>query len=577
MDKSRAKKSAAVSKLSFSSSIDFAGKCLWYMGLLGQIIWNIMALVAIVQHDNPEALESFLHLPPIALLEPAIYTSTSRTWASSSLLCTVASFWWNPMFKQMNNGFMNHIKGFGDWYKLQFLLVVIRSLFYYIMGTGLFADPFSAVSTGAHIFFPCFVTLVCILLDLQILSNIQQMAFRALRSLRIDMSPLWASTPEKLPHVGPRSGSPIAGVDSMADALDQIAATPSRKSRQLSPSSPSPPPYALQGFPKRIQAQQLSSTPPAPSRSLLPQIRTSPSLLEMTHAESVRYLATGEVPVHLQQRYNVNETEEMEWTPSQSQSQHRAFNPPRSLQRQTELFGQAPTGDQPSPFWYKVPPAPITPAQRLRNPPNQPRLRVSSQETKENFFNNITHRNSGTDTAGRQAPPLRDEVSRPEIEFAQQKFFPPPPPSEAGNTLADLLTSFSLDNSETESHKLVEASSTTRHICQSIALFLGIFFWNYTFHNPTEHSRNVMMTVMIACALIGFRTTLDNTTFKRAGSKTTAVQGIGACLGGLEAIAAVYGILHILAGNGDCENCASLGTILTGGMLVHQIWLAFFG
>lgn len=304
---------------------------------------------------------------------------------------------------------------------------------------------------------------------------------------------------------------------------------------------------------------------------------TSPSLLEMTHAESVHYLATGEVPARLQQRYNVNETEEMEWTPSQTQSQHRAFNPPRSFQRQTQLFGETPTGDQPSPFWYKVPPAPITPAQRLRNPPNQPRLRVSSQETKENFFNNVTHRSSGSNAADGRPPLPRNEGSRQEVDFAQQKFFPPPPPSEAGNTLADLLTSFSLSNSETEAPKPARDSSATRHTCQSFALFLGLFFWNHALFNPTENSRNVMLTVMIACVCIGARTVLDNTIFTTVAKKMTMLQGLGACLGGLESTAAGYGIIEILADRGNCENCASLGTMLIGGMLVHEIWLALFG
>jgi hypothetical protein len=35
--------------------------------------------------------------------------------------------------------------------------------------------------------------------------------------------------------------------------------------------------------------------------------------------------------------------------------------------------------------------------------------------------------------------------------------------------------------------------------------------------------------------------------------------------------------LEILAGRANCEDCASLGTILIGGMLVHEIWLALFG
>ncbi|KAE9377775.1 hypothetical protein N431DRAFT_398819 [Stipitochalara longipes BDJ] len=563
MDRSRVRKSASVTQLSVSGFITSTGKWLWYLGLLGQILWNITALVAVVQHDHPEALENVLEPHLISRFEGAIRISTSRAWARSSLFCSISSIWWNPMFKQMNSGFMNHIKGFRDWYKLQFLLVVIRSLFYYNMGTGLFADPFSAVSTGAHIFFPCFVILL---------------AFRANRSLRIDMSPLWATTPERLPNVGPPSGSPNHVVDDMADALDQLVATPTRKSRQPSPQSPpSPITYGLPGYSKRIHPQQISSSGNFPASSQVPQRRTSPSLLEMTQAESVRYLATGELPVHLQHQDSANEVEEMEWSPSQSQSQHRAFNPPRSTQRQMQLFNEAPIGDRPSPFWYRVPPAPVTPAQRLRNPPNQPRLRVSSQETKENFFNNITNRIPENRADVGKLPIPDNESPRQGVEFAQQRFFPPQPPSEAGNTLADLLTSFSLGSSEPEPTSPTQAGSTTRHTCQSLALFLCLFFWNYTLSHSTEHSRNVMMTVMIACALIGIRTILDNTMLRRAGTKMARTEVMGACLGGLEVAAALYGVSQILAGNGYSENCASMGTVLTVGMMVHEIWLAFFG
>jgi hypothetical protein len=86
-----------------------------------------------------------------------------------------------------------------------------------------------------------------------------------------------------------------------------------------------------------------------------------------------------------------------------------------------------------------------------------------------------------------------------------------------------------------------------------------------------------MMTVMIVCALIGIRTILDNTAFRRLGTKMTLAEGIGTSLGGLEAAGALYGFSEIIAGHGDCENYASMGTILTGGMMVHEIWLAFFG
>ena len=86
-----------------------------------------------------------------------------------------------------------------------------------------------------------------------------------------------------------------------------------------------------------------------------------------------------------------------------------------------------------------------------------------------------------------------------------------------------------------------------------------------------------MMTVMIACVLIGIRTILDNTTLKRAGTTMTLVEAMGACLGGIEITAALFEISEILAGKGHSGNCASIGTILTGGMMVHDIWLAFFG
>jgi hypothetical protein len=300
----------------------------------------------------------------------------------------------------------------------------------------------------------------------------------------------------------------------------------------------------------------------------------------MTQSEARLYLATGEVPQRLDQQQNRNDidTEEMEWAPSRPRSQYRAFNaPPRALQPEIQHFGEAPASDQSSPFWYKLPPAPITPAQRLRNPPPEIKLRVSSLEVKENFFNNVIHRTSGVDKRPDGRSLDASENAREGVEFAQQKFFPPPSPSEAGNTLADLLTSFSLSNPEVERPKDAEKSSSVRHAFQGLALFLGLYFWNYTFLNHSEYSRNIMLVIMIGCAVISIETILDNTVFAIDGKLKPIRQSLGACFGGLECATAGYGLLEILAGRADCENCASLGTILIGGMLVHEIWLALFG
>ena len=395
------------------------------------------------------------------------------------------------------------------------------------------------------------------------------------RSLKIDLSPLWASTPKKLANVGPKSTSPTSGLSSLADALDSIIDTPSKLSAKTSVGSRAPLEFDL-----NISDRAPVSRALAPYRPLTPAIspvmeRTGPSLLDMSESESLQYMTTGQVPVRLQQQDN-QDLEEMEWTPTASQSQHRAFNPPRSSQRISESFNQAPTADQASPFWFKVPPAPVTPAQRLRNPPNQPTLRISSQEAKENFFNKVTRRVPSADQDSQQTPSRRD-TSRREIAFAQQKFFPPPLPNEAGNTLADLLTGFSLGNTENESpQKIVESQPRRRHASQCLILVLGLLLWAYIRHDKMQYSRQVMITVMTACIAISIRGVLDHTIFIK-GPKQPLRQVIGIFLGAAEVAGAIYGLVEVAAGRGAEANCTSAGNILIGGMFVHELCLIMFG
>lgn len=269
-------------------------------------------------------------------------------------------------------------------------------------------------------------------------------------------------------------------------------------------------------------------------------------------------------PYYQQQNSGV---EEMEWTPDIPQTQTRAFKPTQPQQPKSYSFGEF---KQPSPFYGRLPEAPITPAHRLRNPPNQPRLRVSSQEVKENFFNNITRRGSSptADSPG--------ESSKREMNLAQQRFFPPAPPSEAGNVLADLLTSFSLSAPEDTPAITAQRSTRTRHMWQGLVLLLGLFFWNHS--ASLEEGKAVMLTVMICCLALGVRTLLDNTVFIQPGKPEAVIwHTLGTCIGGLELTGAGFGLIEVLAGRGDLENCNSLGTVLIGSMLIHEIWLASFG
>lgn len=65
----------------------------------------------------------------------------------------------------------------------------------------------------------------------------------------------------------------------------------------------------------------------------------------------------------------------MDWTPSQ-----------QSVPFTTKHRVPIPTQPQPSPFYGRLPPAPISQAHKLRNPPNQPIFRKASTPQKEGFF-----------------------------------------------------------------------------------------------------------------------------------------------------------------------------------------------
>jgi hypothetical protein len=164
MEKSRARRSAGQAHAGVLST-ESIGKVLWYLGLLGQLLWHIIALVGASQHYHPLLMEPFtrkiMSISSFYFAHAVIPLSRSSL-AQSSLLCSAASVWWNPKFKQMKNGFMNHIQGFGDWYKYQALLFAIRGLSYFIVGNGVLADPYASSTVTVHAFIFGFVIYLAI-------------------------------------------------------------------------------------------------------------------------------------------------------------------------------------------------------------------------------------------------------------------------------------------------------------------------------------------------------------------------------------------------------------------------------
>ena len=164
LDKSR-KMRLAIKRITLADTRDFMGKFLWYIGLFGQLLWHITALVAIAGHyrtttpDSP--LPAFIPALLFTLSEACSFLPTGSSLGRWGLIFSAASFWWNPQFRQWYNGFSIHIEGIGDWYKHQFILLVLRGLFYFVMRERDFTDTSTApAGAAAHLFILLFVTFV---------------------------------------------------------------------------------------------------------------------------------------------------------------------------------------------------------------------------------------------------------------------------------------------------------------------------------------------------------------------------------------------------------------------------------
>lgn len=106
-------------------------------------------------------------------------------------------------------------------------------------------------------------------------------------------------------------------------------------------------------------------------------------------------------------------TDTMDWTPTQSSFQpNTSARAPRRPQTSAPQTGK-------SPFYGRLPPAPISQAHKMRNPPNKLAFHGTPPKEQQNFFNSVTGRSSTLDSQNNPAKP-----SSGYTEMAPPKFFP---------------------------------------------------------------------------------------------------------------------------------------------------------
>jgi len=108
-----------------------------------------------------------------------------------------------------------------------------------------------------------------------------------------------------------------------------------------------------------------------------------------------------------------DEPDAMDWTPT-----HTFFQPApvHALSQKAEITSTA------SPFYGRIPAAPQSQAQILRNPQNQPSFRKTTVERQQNFFSGLTRRLSPQKKP--QSPGIPHHESQTSFEMAPPKFFP---------------------------------------------------------------------------------------------------------------------------------------------------------
>lgn len=182
----------------------------------------------------------------------------------------------------------------------------------------------------------------------------------------------------------------------------------------------------------------------------------------------------------------------MDWHPTPQPpvapvSQSRAFAPFQPEHRKGQLFGQAPVAEEPSAFWYKVPPAPITPAHRLRNPPHQPHIQPASDEAKEKFFS--------PSSMGKSLP-IMTKKDRQDFPMADQKFFPTTTQPVDEDALTSMMTGFSLGDDTSPPKTGFFDNKVAKSSLAAAASVLGLSYaaW-YVYQRDTPNAYKSMYEV----------------------------------------------------------------------------------
>ncbi len=434
-------------RLARSTPLDAAngiGRRLWWAGLILQLLWQagvvssylLPSLAARNDSIGGDAtVDTFgANVAPgadiLLAVQPVLRFLVVHV-GRLQFLCiivTLASCWWNPFLVQTVRGFTRPLIGIPTWYVHQAAILLGRLMLARVAGASVAnqdlgrLQPVPPTVAGAHTVAYFFILYLSV---------------SGLRTIRKDTRSLFKEPPREsssAPTTSAASEARQHGLETMSDVLNEILATP--KSHQHASPTHSRNESDIDGWDGWQPSQ--SSTGSSFSSYLVGGSSTSRSAIGAGSGTGFGSLNISEAdppnPSTLQ-RWDTDRDDEMDWTPTQPSSQnpthvqspHRAFNtykPAASnpFASPTGSFGQTPVEANRGPFWYKVPPAPTSIAQRVVNRPNAPRILGRQPDDRVGSGgSNLFGQPSGAlslDSGGLAGP-----AASSSIDFAQPSFF----------------------------------------------------------------------------------------------------------------------------------------------------------
>ena len=264
-----------------------------------------------------------------------------------------------------------------------------------------------------------------------------------------------------------------------------------------------------------------------------------------------------------------HEADPMDWTPTQPSFQPA---PVHGLSQKPQIASIA------SPFYGRIPAAPQSQAQKLRNPQNQPSFRKTTVEKQQNFSDNLTRR---LPQPTNQQNPGRPQNENPKpFEMAPPKFFPRDDFSTDTGLVNLFDAAFSLDDEPPEVQAARERQQQLSYrressqgrgawarIASIFALGAAWLFWKAADTMPSA-------AFYLRLGSLGVSVTIVSCELWEATANTKAFWSLSDMLMFVTELAVSVFLGRITISHDSIPSTYdTLGMILLGGMMMQEMWL----